>query len=313
MNEMLQQYLALSEHERSSLYWELQGMGKQLAPEMADFQHTCAKMFGSTFNPGNSGNAALLLPGPPEAYKQMKRDSPGKKGFAHDYRTPDSFRGRFIVCTSAKQPLGIADYDPRRLIGVYEISEDGRTYEPLWGAPQATSEIFCHIEQMDQTELPASGHGHLCELSATMQGRGVKVDVKSLNDSLACFLEVDYVKQYGYLEEAVPGNPTFGRHLGAEAKRVKQPEGFAVVVWGTHGFSVAAENPLMMWSKMEEVRRQFEVTYAAQTAFGEIDTVRPDTLRGLIEVFGIPFEQKQLDAILSSSETGSFSWRSEDQ
>jgi hypothetical protein len=76
---------------------------------------------------------------------------------------------------------------------------------------------------------------------------------------------------------------------------------------------VVAENPLMMWSKMEEVRRQFQITHAAQTAFGGIDTVRPDTLRGLVEVFGIPFEQKQLDVILSSSKTGSFSWRSEDQ
>ena len=42
MNEMLQQYLALSEHERLSLYWEFQGMGKQLAPELAGFSaHLC--------------------------------------------------------------------------------------------------------------------------------------------------------------------------------------------------------------------------------------------------------------------------------
>jgi hypothetical protein len=312
MNEMLQQYLGLSEHERLSSYWECQGMGKTLAPELADFQHTCAEMFRSTFNPGNSGNAALLLSEAPAEYEAMKRNSPGSREFAHGYQAAESFRGRFIVCTAAQQPLGIAEYDPRRLIGVNQISEDGKSYVSLWGAPRATSEIFCHIEQMAQTQLPASGHGHLSELSATMQGKGTRVDLASLNDSLACFLEVDYLKQYGYLEEAVPGNPTFGRQLGAEAKRVKQPEGFAVVVWGTHGFSVAANGPLMMWSKMEEVRRQFQITHAAQTAFGGIEAVRPETIKGLVEVFGIPFEQEQLDVILSSSQAGTFSWKSQD-
>lgn len=312
MNETLRDYLALSEHERLSVYWESQGMGKTLAPELADFQHTCAKMFDSSLNPGNSGNAALLLSGGPEEYQAMKRNSPGSREFAHGYQAPENFRGQYIVCTAAQQPLGLAEYDPRRLIGVNQISEDGKSYAPLWGAPRATSEIFCHIEQMAQTQLPASGHGHLCELSATMQGKGTSVGLSSLNDSLACFLEVDYLKQYGYLKEAVPGNPTFGRQLGAEAKRVRQPEGFAVVVWGTHGFSVAANNPLMMWSKMEEVRRQFQITHAAQTAFGGIETVRPETIKGLVEVFGIPFEQKQIDLILSSSQAGAFSWKSQD-
>ena len=309
MNDDLLQLLALSPHERLSIYWDRQGMGKQLAPEIAEFQHTCAMMFRSTVNPGNSGNAALLLSGPPKEYKQMKRESPGGKEFAHGYRVPDDIRGRFIACTSAKQPLGIADYDPARLIGIYQISDDGRTYDPLWGAAQATSEISCHIEQISSTDLPASGHGHLWELSATMQGQAARVNLKTLNDSLACFLEVDYLKQYGYLEETVPGNPKFGQQLGAEAKRVKQPEGFAVVVWGTHGFSVVANNPLMMWSKMEEVRRQFQITHAAMVAFGGLRTVQPETLRGIVELFGVPFDQKQLDQILASAEAGEFSWK----
>ena len=308
MNETLVEYLALSEHQRMSLYWELQGMGKQLAPELADFQHACAKMFRSTVNPGNSGNSALLLSSAPEEYKRMKRDSTGKKEFARGYRAPDSFRGRFIASTAAKQPLGIANYDPPRLIGIYEVNDDGWAYDPLWGAPQVTSEIFCHIEQMDKTDVPASGHGHLWELSATMQGKDTTVDAKTLNDSLACFLEVDYLKHYGYLPEAVPGNAEFGQQLGAEAKRVKQPEGFAAVVWGTHGFSVAANDPLMMWSKIEEVRRQFQITYAARIAFGGIETVRPETLQGIVEVFDVPFDQKQLDRIIASSKTGSFSF-----
>ena len=308
MPDPLRQLLSLSEHERLTIYWESQGMGEKLAPELAEFQHTCAKMFRSTVNPGNSGNAALLLSGPPDNYQEMKASSAGKKSFAHDYQAPESIRGRFIACTAAKQPLGIAEYDPPRLIGVYEVSDDGKTYDPLWGAPQATSEIFCHIEQISRTELPASGHGHLWELSATMQGLATRFNLQKLNDSLACFLEVDYLKQYGYLEEAVPGNPSFGAQLGAEAKRVKQPEGFAAVVWGTHGFSVAANTPLMMWSKMEEVRRQFQITHAATTAFGGLRTVRPETLRGIVELFGVPFDDEQLQRILASSKTGSFSW-----
>ena len=76
-------------------------------------------------------------------------------------------------------------------------------------------------------------------------------------------------------------------------------------------FSVAAKSPLMMWSKMEEVRRQFQITHAAQTPFGGIEAVRPETIRGLVEVFGIPFEQEQLDVILSSSQAGAFSWKSQ--
>ena len=100
-----------------------------------------------------------------------------------------------------------------------------------------------------------------------------------------------------------------GEQLGAEALRVKQPEGFAVVVWGTHGFSVVANSPLMMWSKMEEVRRQFQISYAAMLAFDGLRTVRPETLRGIVELFGVPFDQQQLDQIMASAETGSFSWK----